>query len=415
MEKIKVIKPKIIRTKKYKTIDIVLIYPIKFQKNHFFDLKIIRNIITSTSKDFPLEQDFRKEVLKKLIINYNIGIERVKHSLFFKVYLTVPNPKEVHDFNLKEAIDFFFKAIYCPNVENDSFKEKDIEREKNFIMSKTKNINKDIYGYSYDAFMKAVDIDFYNDHSSYANLDILDTVTPKSVYKYYLENIINTPPIIFVYGNILKSEVNNLFKDYFIYQEDIELDKDFSYYKKSNLKVNEVIEVKKEYQDSILNMAFLVKNMKDEDEIYLRALNNLITKSLGISLFFKKLRLDNNLVYSVFNSVKLNRGLLVVETSLEKNNKEKVVNLIKETLSELKDKKVLEEYQEKCLKCMRYQEIRRCDEKYSKLDEAIDYYLGISITQKELAKKFKGIDIDKFLKFLNRIELDTIYFLRGEK
>lgn len=415
MEKIKIVKPKIIRTKKYKTIDIVLVYPIMFQQNHFFDLKILRNILSSTSLEYPLEKDFKNAMLKNLIINYSSTITRVNKNIFFKVYLTIPNPKDIEDFNIKSAFQFFFNSLYKPNIVDNKFKEEDFEREKNFIISRCKNNHKDIYGYSYDKFMKYLEESHYNSFSEYKNLNSLEKLTASSLYNYYQENIYQNIPLVFVYGNILKKEIDNLFKDYFLYVNENNYQKNFSNYKETRNKPLITIENKKEFQDSVLNIAYSISNMQEKDEIYLRTLNNVILRSLGVSLFFKKLRLDNNLVYSVYNSVVLNRGLLIIETYINKDNYEKVLSLIEEVLEELKRKENLQLYREKCLINLKYSMIRKKDDKYDKLDEVIDVNLGIDIKSDELVQKFKEIKIEDFQKFLERVKLDTVYFLRGEK
>ena len=116
MKKIKIVKPKIIKTKKYKTIDIVFIYPITFQKEHFFDLKILRNLLSSTSLEFPLEKEFKKEMLKNLIISYYANLTRINENIFFKVYLTIPNPKDILEFDIKKAFNFFYNSLFIRKI-----------------------------------------------------------------------------------------------------------------------------------------------------------------------------------------------------------------------------------------------------------------------------------------------------------
>ena len=63
---------------------------------------------------------------------------------------------------------------------------------------------------------------------------------------------------------------------------------------------------------------------------------------------------------------------------------------------------------------MKYDLIRQKDSKYARLSNYINQTLETGYSLEELYNYYKNLDIDKFVDFLKRVKLDTIYFLRGE-
>ena len=160
-------------------------------------------------------------------------------------------------------------------------------------------------------------------------------------------------------------------------------------------------------------MGYKVKNMKQSDTIYLRVLYRILNGSEN-NLLFNTLRLDHNLVYDVRLSNFLKTGLLFIETYLKDCSKDEAIQAIGETLGKLHDVDFVQACLDKIIIANTYRLIREKDSKYSVVNEYIDTCMDIELTLEEIYHQYEQLDIQKFIEFLDRFILDTVYFLRDD-
>lgn len=404
--------PYILKNNDYSTITIDLMYPYNYDKEHIFDNELFSQIVMNSSYDYKTEQEFKMEKLKKLIINFSLKKINYHNNLFINFSLTIPDPKKVKDFNFDDAIEFFFRTIYFPNIENEEFDNKQFEREKEYIKFNLQNSLKKIYNYSYQRFIKIVDDsgDFKNNMVS--NLDLIEKSNPKNLYEYYKNVIIDNTPICLVYGDIEEEKIKEFYNKYVKNKQQIVINKDYDCYMKPSKEPN-IIEEISQFNQSALYMAYKIENMQENDKINFILLCNILNNS-STNLIFKKLRTENNLIYSHNFGRYSKHGMFFIEAYISKENKEKTINVIKNLLEEIKTKKLIEDCIQKITKKFEYQLIELKDSKYYEFDKYIDNLLEFDISLEELYEKIKNIDIKEFTKFLDKVKLDTIYFLRGE-
>ena len=192
--------PIVIENNNFDTIDFVIMFPYKNEFKHIFDLLLIKQLVTNTSLEFKTELEFKKEILKNMIINYSVRTIKYNKNLYLEFDLTVPSPKRVKSFSLQKAIDFFINNIYKPNIQEEGFNQYQFNREKDYIDRKIKNNNKQIYRYSYQQFIDICDENGILKNNIYNNLDLLEKTNSKDLYAYYKKLVINNEPLCFIYG-----------------------------------------------------------------------------------------------------------------------------------------------------------------------------------------------------------------------
>lgn len=406
--------PYIVENNNYSTITFDLVYPYKYDKNHMFDNKLFKQIVMNSSFDYKTEREFKIEQAKKLIINFSCRISRYHNNLFIVFSLTVPDPKKVKIANFEEAFNFFFRTIYYPNIKDEAFDVEQFEREKKYIKFNIQNSIRKIYNYSYQRFIQFADDigDLKNNRLN--NIDLIEKSNPKDLYSYYKEVIIDNQPILLVYGDVDKEQIQKIYNEYFRKNENkIVINKDYDCYMKLSEDPN-IIEESSDYNQSVLYMCYKVKDMSENDKMYLRAVCDILNNG-STNLVFKKLRTENNLIYSHKFARHIKNGMFYIEAYIEKNNKEKTINEIKNLMSEIKNEKLIEECIEKIVNGIQYRLIELEDSKYYKFDKYIDDLFGFNISVEQMLEFYQKIDIGELKKFMDRIKLDTIYFLRGEK
>lgn len=405
--------PIVIENNNFDTIDFVIMFPYKNEFKHIFDLLLIKQLVTNTSLEFKTELEFKKEILKNMIINYSVRTIKYNKNLYLEFDLTVPSPKRVKSFSLQKAIDFFINNIYKPNIQDKGFNQYQFNREKDYIDRKIKNNNKQIYRYSYQQFIDICDENGILKNNIYNNLDLLEKTNSKDLYAYYKKLVINNEPLCYVYGDITEEELNKLNNPFFKKEKkDIIIKKDY-YLPLIPKKEVKVVEEVKDYNQSALYMAYKVENMTEEDKYLLSLLVNILDCPEN-DLIFKALRIDNNLVYGSYVNSHMKNGLFYIEAYLNKTSKDKAIEAIKNVLESLKDKNKVETYINKLLVGIKYDLIRKKDSKYAKLSDYINKSLEFTYSLEDLYDAYLKITPLDFVNFLNRVKLDTIYFLRGE-
>lgn len=405
--------PYIIKNKGFSTIEFVFIYPCKFNKDYVVYIPLLKQLLLNTSKKYNTEQEYNKAYNEKFIISIRLNTIELNNNLFFEFTLIVPDPKRVKNFDIESAFEFFIDTIYNPNIINEEFNIECFNREKSFIEVDVKNRLKNVHQKAYQSFINIVDDIGILKNNIYNNLDLLDKATSKKLYDFYIENIKNNKPIIFVYGDI-NSKINNLINKYIeIKKENIIIKKDYSNYLKpfNNLKD---VEEKSNDQESILYIAYKVKNMTEEDELYLGIIKNILGYGSN-DLIFKKLRMDKKMIYSSHTWLKKRSGLLVIESYINNSSKDIVIENVKNVIDKLKDKELLSHYLYKLISDLECELIRAKDSRVKKLNDYIDEKFEFGYSLETLLDMYKNdFDLKKLIDLLDRLTLDTIYFLRGE-
>lgn len=401
--------PYIIENKNYSSIQFTIIFPFKYDEKYIGYNKLLKQLIMNTSYEYKTEKAYQKAYNEKMIIDQNVFTYSYNNNSFFEFNLIIPDPKKVKNYDIESAFKFFLDMIYKPNIENNGFNEYYFEREKKFIKENMSIKKKDIYYSSNQKFFKHTDGTGVLGNKLYDNIELLDNITPEGLFKYY-KNIIKNSPILITYGDIDNS-IKELFHKYIKNEnQNIEFVKDYYQFLKpfNNIKV---IEEQTDYYQSILFLGYKVKDMKEDDIIYLSYLEDIVSSN---HLLFKNLRVKENLVYSIASIPAPKVGFYGIKTYIDISSKDKVIDTIQKTYDSLLNKEFLEECTNKMLANMECEQIRQLDNRTKKLTDFILNNFEFDFTLDELIYEYKNINIDKFYEFYKRITLDTIYFLRGE-
>ena len=403
--------PYIIKNK-YSTIDFFFIFPALYKKEYMFYLLLLKQILVNSSFLYKSETSYKRKLSDLMIIRQSLNNRILNNNLYLEFRLTVPNPKIVKNYDLDSSFSFFINTIYKPNVVGNKFNKKVFEREKKFLKEDILMSLKNVYYESYQKFLNLVDDKGILKDNIYNNLDLIKNANEYELYDVYNELIINNKPIIMVYGDVDKSIVSLIKKYVNIKNEKVKLNIDYYNFLFPREKCKYVIE-NSIYNQSILYVAYKVKKMNNNDLIYL----NLIKNILGIgaeSLIFKTLRVDSGLVYSCSTWCDSITGLLVIETYINNNSNDIVLDKIKNLIDMLKNKEILRKEIDRVLESLKYSVIRKKDNKNKKLDDFIKYKFKFGFTIEKLIEKYSNLDLDLTIDFINRLVLDTVYFYKGD-
>lgn len=405
--------PVMLEDKNIRTIDISLIYPILSKNEDTFNYEIMASLLNNRSGTYPNEKDFSVEVSKRLILHYRAILRYIGENLYVRFDISIPESGITPEYSIEEALKFFKDTIYYPMLDGDKFDELAFEREREYILARINDSNNNnIYLQSFNKFIKLVDPIEEVFTGVESNLKYLKSASAKRSYELYKEAILNNDPLIYVFGNYNEEEIKPLLKKYFP-SKNKEIKIPLKYDKVFHPLKHEYVEETSKFNQTALFMLYDVTDFKLEEKEYLTLIANILGQNEN-DLIFKALRLNNNLVYSSSVTKYTYNGLMLVETHLKYENKDQAITLVKETLESLKNRVYLEECIKKLLKGLEVDMLRRDDSKYGEMDTKIDSDLHFR-TVDYIYESYKKMKIEDILAILSRMELKTIYVLRGEK
>ena len=151
--------------------------------------------------------------------------------------------------------------------------------------------------------------------------------------------------------------------------------------------------------------------MKEEDKITLLGIQGLLA-SQSSDLLNQKLRQQKGLIYSSWVMVRKRFGTIEITTFIDSNKKQNAIDGIKEVIESLKDETEIEPLLQNLKERLRINLERKKDNKMQILNDYINSYFGILITSEEEYQLAKKVTAKEIKEFVNRLQLDTIYFVK---
>ena len=413
MNKIKLSKePVILKNKDFQTIQIKLFFPYTEEIKDLAKIVLLPNMLNYMNNKYPSDDIFQTEKKKLYILGISCSQVNIGTTGAFVFTLNIPNTKILNEDLLEEQFEFFENFIYNPLVNDNSFTDFELDREiKNLKMS-LDNAVKNVKSYHNIKLKKVIDSEGIFSRNIIDYMNLIDDINGKILYDYYLKTIKNNRPIIYVMGDVNKRTITSLCNKY-LYKKEFENDHyngDLYYFLKPRKSVNEVVE-KSSFSDSVLSFVYKVKDMNQEDYIYLNAIRDLLT-SLSSRILNTKLRDENDLVYSS-RVVSFTRfGVLEITAYLNNKHYYEVKIILNNILDELKNIKKIRPLLNNIKERKKLNLLRKLDNKYLIFEDFIVSDLGVDVTTEEYYDKFNNISAEDISKFIDRLTLDTIYYLQ---
>ena len=394
-----------------KTLAIDLIYVFKRDLDQTFNIEMVRRMLSSTATGYETEKIFRDELLKRLIIGYSVNLRDVGDTTMLRFSLTIPKENLVEDYSIDSAIEFFKNAIFNPIIKDNGFDPEIFGKEHEALKRNFLNSKNSVYAEAERRFMKYADPEQKIRKDYNYNQKLVESVTPQSAYQFYLDNIVNNNYLIYIGGCCEEKTAKHIYETYFKQDVD-EFEIELDYYKFKNSKEEVYNEEEFEFTQSALFMEYVSDNINKDNLEYYSMLSNILSTQEN-ELIFKSLRIDNNLVYTSYCNKLLYHGLFYIEAYLSEENKDKAIEVVKSTIDSLRNKEFLKECVDRLIEGIELDLIRELDRKYQKLETRINDDLHLRNLQ-EILDKYKSIDLDDLIKYLDSIKLNNVLFVKGD-
>lgn len=402
----------IINNTKFHTIDC----RIYFTENVNYELITYRNALINVLTYATKNYDTKEKLIKKCQDLYSLSpvssSVRNGNLLTTKFSLSTINSSYIEKNNLIQNIELLKEIILNPLVSNNKFNDKYFNITKRELEMETKTIVEEPRLYANIELLKLID-DNKKIVSGYSDLNILSKMTPESLYNSYLEMINNSKIDIFISGNINNvDEIVKVIKNTFDFHNNCKLSNAIITHNKCH-KPNIKEEIKN-YQQSKLSIGYKLFNLTDFENRYVSFIFNTLLGGGANSLLMRYIREEKSLCYYINSYSNRMDNILIINSGINKENYDIVLELINEVLDNIKNGK----FTLKDLKQSKMEVLYALSNVFESNRNIIEYYYGLNIfNSHDVDTKIKMINKvtkEDIINFANKLNMEGIFFLKGD-
>ena len=399
----------------FQTIQIKVTFPFKRNDLELAYVHLLPGLLHNVCEKYNTERDFILEEEKLYILSSVCSYSFLGDYCHFTFNFMVPDVPSLQKDMLEEQFAFFSEMIYHPKLDGKAFCLDEFTREVENLKVSMEKTFKDPVSYAFIRAREAIEPDGLFASSIYNHQYLIEQATREDIYQFYQKTIYNNQPFIHVFGNVDEKRILDLCKKYF-YRKPFK-SKSYAVTLDHYLPLRNqplIVTEDSSFQDTIMLNFYNIKKAKEEDKILFDTIKNLLS-SQSSRLLNKKLRDENDLVYSSFTLSYDRYGLFAVGTSIHYQNLEKVQTAIQELFSQLLDEDFVAPYLDILKDRFRIGLIRRLDDKFALFQDHIIDELGIEYTMDEYYQKLCEITPHDISSFVQRMVLNTSYCVKEGK
>ena len=399
---------------KFKTIDLYLIIREPIKKEEITIRKILFAVLTHNSKKYYNPKDITIKLEDLYSARIFDSTYRDGRFINTEIFLSGLEDKYTEENNYERIIELLSEILFNPKVENDSFDDEIInlykERLKNNILELKENPK--VY-----ASIKSFELHNKSSVTSYrldGYIEDLDKIDGKSLYKYYKKVLKTNLFDFYVVGNTNFSYISPLIKKYFSKINIISKKNTNILVKDKTLNRLTTYKESLDFEQSILYLFYKFDNIRPNDRFFKAKIASLLLNGPS-GLLFSDIREKHSLCYYIGAEYDYFDNILVITAYISKDNKDKVIKLIKDNIKKLTKLKFNEDLLE-----AKKDSVINFYENYDLSSYRLKNYMYDTYTlnlmnKDEIITNIKKVNKNDIAKITKKLKLETIYYLEGVK
>ncbi|WP_168122193.1 pitrilysin family protein [Paenibacillus sp. HB172176] len=407
----------VLPTKRFKTFAISLFAGIPLDEESVTSTALIPFVLRRGTANTPETIAFREKLDDMYGAGFGFDVYKRGDSQIIQFRMDVINDQFVSSQSslLKAAISFLGDVVANPCLENEGFREKYVDAEKLTLKKRLEAIKNDKIRYAAERCLEEMCADEPYRLHPLGKLSEIEAITPQSLYAQYKRWLDEAALDLYIVGDTSMAEVQEWVREAFTLKSGTPSD-----YKAPDV-THAVKEVKTvvdrmEVSQGKLNMG-LRTGIGYDDPLYPAALMyNGILGGYPHSKLFLNVRERESLAYYAASRLDGHKGICTIQSGIEFANYEKAVQIIKEQMDDMLAGKLsdLEMNQTKAMISNHLRELQ--DSAY----EMISYDFNSVLTGKhrsaeDLLAQVNAVSTKDIIAVAEKVQLDTIYFLRDRK
>jgi predicted Zn-dependent peptidase len=404
-----------VQTNKFKTNSLVFKMLAPLNEEDVTFRALLPYVLQRGTKSFPTSTELRKHLDELYGATLFVDLSKKGDHHIISIRIEVANERFLSDQTplLEKALQLLSEIILSPVVKDESFPDEIINQEKRTMKQRIQAVYDDKMRYSNLRLVQEMCKDEpYRLHVN-GEIDHLEQITSASLYEYYKKALKEDKMDLYVVGDVSAEEVSEYTKRFFTFSENAHQSVEKSITEKEISEPNEVIE-NQDVKQGKLNIGYRTNCTYGDQSYYALQVFNGIFGGFSHSKLFINVREKESLAYYAASRVESHKGLLMVMSGIEFANYERAVTIIKEQLEAMKNGDFEEKDIEQTKAVIKNQLLETIDTSYGSVE--VLYHNVISNINEPFDKYLQGIEKvtkEEIIAAAEKIQLDTIYFLKG--
>ncbi|MBM7659295.1 putative Zn-dependent peptidase [Bacillus mesophilus] len=404
----------VVETKKYKTNTLVMKLKAPLTKEDVTHRALLPHVLQSGTNQYPSTTELRSYLDE--LYGASLGVDLTKKGEYHIITIRVEIANEVYLSDqtplLEKGLSLLADIVQNPAQENGVFLASIVEKEKRALKQRIQSVFDDKMRYASLRLVEEMCKD--EPYSLHANgqMEDVDQITPRSLFEYYQKSLREDEIDLYVVGDVsateLKSSVATLFKledrsPKIVSNPPITINKE-----------NEVIE-EQDVKQGKLNVGYRTNITYQDPEYYALQVFNGIFGGFSHSKLFINVREKASLAYYAASRVESHKGLLMVMSGVDAKNYDQAVSIIKEQMIAMKNADFTDKELEQTKAVLVNQLLETIDTSRGLIEVLYNDVLAeVKQPIDEWLRKVKDVTKEQIIEAGKKIELDTIYFLKGK-
>lgn len=414
-----------ISTDKFKTNTINIFFHDDLSKEHATKNALLPAVLRRGCSKYPSIADIALQLEELYGSTFDCGVTKKGERQIIQFYMEYVADKYTGDNeNLFEKVfDLIYEIVTNPVLENNIFKSDYLKQEKDNLKMLIEGRVNDKVQYAVERCFEEMCKDEPYGIYDYGCVEDLEGINSQNLFEHY-KLVLETLPIqVFVTGNIEDkmvkymleklADIRNRFKVGAIVQNETKKLKQLSpeSFCKEIVDTKDVTE-KMSINQGKLSLGFRTCVAPDNSDYYSLIVYNGILGGGVHSKLFQNVREKASLAYYAFSRLEKFKGLMVISSGIEIENKDRAVNIILQQLDDIKAGNISDYEYDSTLKTI---ETGIKSLKDSQI-QMVDFYLSQTIVNTidsldSIIENIKKVSKQDVINVAGKIKLDTIYFL----
>lgn len=402
-----------ITTDKFKTIRMEILFRNNFNPKSTSTRTALFELLTENSKKYKnkRELNLKEEELYNAII-YDEST-KLGNEIISSINLEFLNPIYIREDIFESAIELPFELIFNPNVKDNLFDEATLEVVKQRMITELSNIEEDPKRKAIAAALKNMDSKSPTSNNILGTKEEIEAITPSSVYDEY-KNILTHDYIdIFIIGEFDTSIIINIINKYANFRTIKNHPIDLFLENKTRKRALSVVDKSEDAQSQIIYIYNTV-NLSEYERKYTMQIYNMILGGGSLETkLSQNLRNKNSLCYGVQSIYNKYDNILIIMTSVDKENVRFAKKLIEKSVSEMKNN-ISEDELNHAISSSISSINLAYDSEPRIISNYLFNYMAELDTMEVRIEEYKKVKLEMVRKIGHKIKLNTIYVLEGE-
>ena len=403
----------LINSNRFKSANIIVFFTKEFDKNDIKYGSMLANNLVYSSKKYNTKNKMaiKGEELYGAKVSASFGITGRLESFIFS--LDFVNPKYTEDRYLEESIDFLKEIIFNPNVKDGKFNSEFFKIIKNDLIASINSIKVNPNLYAGIEYAKIMYKGTPSEYSSYPSIDDINSISEEDLYAFYKDLFNGNYKIdIAVIGEIdfnISDLILNNFSKIKGSSKKLEIKINHKYDNEVKTKIDSL-----PFNQSKLYVGYKLENMNFHELHHVLRLYNTILGTMNDSILFNIVREEHSLCYTIGSYFSRYNSSLTIYAGINKVNYDKSLELIKECVNLMSDRKTVERLFESAKKTINTYLNNYYDDVVSQVNTYYNREFEKIEDIETIREEVNKVTIEEVLELNKKIKLSTIYLLKGD-